>query len=82
MAIETENTAERFSSEKSMLYEQGRYYRFNVPRGLSKVGLADLSQKNVIASATDRYIETQAVFSQMQACANMLKQGIWLLPES
>jgi predicted acylesterase/phospholipase RssA len=34
MATETEQTAERFRQNKAHLDEDGRYYRFNVSRGL------------------------------------------------
>jgi predicted acylesterase/phospholipase RssA len=70
IAIETEKTAERFSRDKSRLDDTGRYYWFNVLRGLEDVGLEDLKQRNAIIAAIDRYIESQAVFKQMKACAD------------
>ncbi|KAF2816881.1 FabD/lysophospholipase-like protein [Mytilinidion resinicola] len=70
IATETEKTAERFSRDKSGLDDTGRYYRFNVLRGLEDIGLEDSKRKNAIIAATDRYVESQVVFKQMKACAD------------
>jgi hypothetical protein len=70
IATETEKTAERFLRDKSRLDDTGRYYRFNVLRGLEDIGLEDSRRKNAIIAATDRYIESQVVFKQMKACAD------------
>ena len=70
IATETEKTAERFNRDKSQLDDDGRYYRFNVLHGLEDVGLEDSKQKSAIVAATDRYIESQAVFKKMKACGN------------
>ena len=70
MATETEKTAERFNRDKSRLDDKGRYYRFNVIRGLEDIALEDSKRKNEIIAATDRYVESQAVFKQMKACGN------------
>jgi hypothetical protein len=72
IATETEKTAERFSRDKSRLDDTRRYYRFNVLRGLEDIGLEDSKRRNAIIAATDRYIESQAVFKQMKACANSM----------
>jgi len=72
IATETEKTAERFSRDKSRLDDAGRYYRFNVLRGLEDIGLEDSKRKNAIVAATDRYIESQVVFKQMKACADSM----------
>jgi len=70
IATEMEKTAEQFSRDKSRLDDTGRYYRFNVLRGLEDIGLKDSKRKNAIIATTDRYIEPQAVFKQMKACAD------------
>ncbi|SLM40190.1 patatin family protein [Lasallia pustulata] len=62
IATETEKTAERYFRDKSGLDNKGRYYRFNVLRGLEDIGLEDSKGKNAIIAAIDRYIESQAVF--------------------
>jgi predicted acylesterase/phospholipase RssA len=72
LATETEQTAEQFRRDKSSLDDEGRYYRFNVLRGLEDVGLEESKKKREIAAATGRYIASQDVFKQMKACANNL----------
>ena len=57
IAIETEKMVEQFCRDKSRLDEVGRYYWFNVLRGLEDIGLEELERKNAIIAATDRYIE-------------------------
>jgi hypothetical protein len=69
IATETEQTAERFRRDKSYLDNTGRYYRFNVARGLEDIGLEETSRRKEIAAATRRYVQAQEVFKQMQACA-------------
>jgi len=70
IAIEMEKTVERFCRDKLRLDEAGRYYRFNVLRGLEDIRLEELERKNAIIAAIDRYIELQVVFKQMKACAD------------
>ncbi|CAK7199271.1 hypothetical protein SEUCBS139899_001946 [Sporothrix eucalyptigena] len=72
LATETERTAQLFHRDKSNLDNEGRYYRFNVDHGLEEIGLEESKKKKEIAAATVRYIESQTVFKQMQACANNL----------
>lgn len=74
IATETEKTAERFNRDKSALDDKGCYYRFNVLQGLEDIGLEDSTRKNAIIAATDRYVESQAVFKQMKACGNNLAE--------
>ncbi|ORY18197.1 acyl transferase/acyl hydrolase/lysophospholipase [Clohesyomyces aquaticus] len=74
IATETEKTAEQFSRDKSRLDDMRRYYRFNVSRGLEDIGLEDSKRKSAIIAATDRYIESQAVFKQIKACADVLSE--------
>ncbi len=74
LATETEKTAERFHRNKSSLDDQGRYYRFNVVRGLEDIGLEESKKKNEIAAATRRYVESQDVFRQMRRCADNLSR--------
>ena len=74
IATETEQTAERFRQDKSQLDSSGRYFRFNIDRGLEDIGLEESVKKKEIASATRRYITSQVVFKQMQACAGNLAE--------
>ncbi|KAI1622064.1 hypothetical protein EDD37DRAFT_684068 [Exophiala viscosa] len=70
IATETELTAETFRQSKAHLDEQGRYYRFNVSRGLETIGLEESTKKAEIAAATRLYCGSQEVSRQMKACAD------------
>jgi predicted acylesterase/phospholipase RssA len=72
IATETEQTAEKFRRDKAYLDSDGRYFRFNVVRGLEDIGLEKSEKKAEIAAATRRYIQSQEVLKQMQACAGNL----------
>jgi predicted acylesterase/phospholipase RssA len=72
IVTETEKTAQRFHRDKSDLDDDGRYYRFNVDRGLEEIGLEESRKKKEIAAATRRYLDSQAVFKQVKACANSI----------
>lgn len=74
IATETEQTAERFRRNKSHLDDTGRYYRFNVARGLEDIGLEESIKRPEIAAATRQYVEAQEVFKQMQACAGNARE--------
>ena len=74
IATETEQTAERFQREKSLLNSTGRYYRFNVVRGLEDIGLEESEKITEMAAATRRYIESQEVYLRMQACAGNIAE--------
>lgn len=69
IATKTELTAERFMRERPLLDSTARYYRFNVSRGLEDIGLEEAKKVKEMAAATRRYIGTQEVYKQMQACA-------------
>jgi predicted acylesterase/phospholipase RssA len=72
IATETEQTAERFRRERPLLDSTGRYYRFNVVRGLEDIGLEEAAKVKEIAAATRRYISSHEVHKQMQACAGSI----------
>jgi hypothetical protein len=72
IATETEQTAERFRRERGLLDNTGRYYRFNVVRGLEEIGLEEAKKVKEMAAATRRYISSQEVHKQMQACAGSI----------
>ncbi|CAM1503382.1 Fc.00g081580.m01.CDS01 [Cosmosporella sp. VM-42] len=80
LATETEKTAEQFRRDKSSLDDEGRYYRFNVSRGLEDVGLEESKKQREIAAATGRYVASQDVFRQMKACANGLARKQYFGP--
>ncbi|KAF2678494.1 FabD/lysophospholipase-like protein [Lentithecium fluviatile CBS 122367] len=72
IATETEQTAERFRQDKTYLDSSNRYFRFNVIRGLEDIGLEESTKRKEIAAATRRYVASQDVYKQMQACASNL----------
>lgn len=74
LATETENTAEQFRRDKSSLDDEGRYYRFNVTRGLEGIGLEESKKRREIAAATGRYVASQEILKQMKACADGLSR--------
>jgi hypothetical protein len=74
IATEIEKTAERFARDKSRLGDEGRYFRFSVFQGLEDIGLEEYKQKNAIAAATGRYVQSQAVFKQMKAYGSNLAE--------
>jgi len=72
LATETEMTAQQFHKDKTGLDDEGRYYRFNVDRGLESIGLEESKKTAEIAAATRLYTGTPTVSKQMKACANNL----------
>lgn len=72
MATETAQTAEKFRRERALLDDTGRYYRFNVVHGLEDIGLEESKKVKEMAAATRRYISSQDVYKQMQACAGSI----------
>jgi hypothetical protein len=55
--------------EKGILFT---CYRFNVVRGLEDIGLEEAKKVKEMAAATRRYISSQEVHKQMQACAGSI----------
>jgi predicted acylesterase/phospholipase RssA len=72
IATETEQTAERFQRERLLLDNTGRYYRFNVMQGLEDIGLEEAKKVKEMAAATRRYISSQQVHRQIQACVSSI----------
>lgn len=72
IATQTEQTAERFRRDKTYLDNSNRFFRFNVVRGLEDIGLEESAKVKEIAAATRRYVDSEDVFKQMQACAGNL----------
>jgi predicted acylesterase/phospholipase RssA len=73
IATDTEKRAQDFHKHHTRLSQDGRYFRFNVMRGLENVGLEDAEKRKEIISATRLYIQAEDVFTQMKACAQALK---------
>ncbi len=72
ISLETEKTARKFYDEQYQLRLEGRYFRFNVTKGLEDVGLEHANKRREIAAATRAYIsETK---DEMEKCYNNLKE--------
>ncbi|KAI5252859.1 phospholipase, patatin family protein [Aureobasidium subglaciale] len=72
IATETETTANLFHRDKSDLFDKRICFRFNVPRGLGDIGLAEAAQLGVIKSMTRSYLQTEAVQSEIRRCVERL----------
>jgi predicted acylesterase/phospholipase RssA len=69
IATETERTANEFRRGHRELDDRNAYYRFNVEKGLEKVGLEDAQSGTAIASMTQAYMtegETSRALRQFQ----------------
>jgi hypothetical protein len=65
IATESDRTAKRFEKDHPEYVQQGKYYRFNVKRGLEDVKLEEHKKINVIAAATARYMEEEDQFRKV-----------------
>ena len=72
IATDTEKRAEDFHRHHAHMALEYRYFRFNVLRGLENVGLEDASKKDQIMTSTQKYLQSEATFSDVEACARML----------
>ena len=74
IAIDTEATAQQFHAEHSALADQHVYFRFNVARGLQKVGTSDITRVPAIVSATRSYVAMSGVQKELSMCGERLQQ--------
>ncbi|KAH0396665.1 phospholipase, patatin family protein, partial [Aureobasidium melanogenum] len=72
IATETETTANEFHRYQSGLFENKICFRFNVPRGLGDIGLAETEQISAIKSMTSDYLQTEAVQGDIRMCVKQL----------
>lgn len=72
IATDTENTAEEFLRANRDLRGQKRYFRFNVPKGLEKVGLEEYEKKAVISSSTNHYLNERMIQDEVENCLSSL----------
>lgn len=80
IATETQATADDFHRTNSDLDEEGKYYRFNVSRGLAAIGLEESKQVERIKELTDSYLTEQSTHSSIKRCARVLGNPIISLP--
>jgi predicted acylesterase/phospholipase RssA len=74
LATQTEDTAKLFVERHQRLFEDKRYFRFNVQQGLQGVGLEEYKKEALIDAATADYMDAQETKSAAQVCALNLKQ--------
>lgn len=73
IATDTEHTAEMFHREHRDLARANKYFRFNVNRGLERVGLEEYAKSSVIVAATKRYLESQEIYEKLLLCQESLR---------
>ncbi|CAG8397747.1 unnamed protein product [Penicillium salamii] len=80
LATQTEQTEKRFIAKWRQHYDSKRYFRCNVEQGLQGVGLAEYQEQGVIESATEGYLDHQAVAFRVRDCVEnlKLKQSVYL----
>jgi predicted acylesterase/phospholipase RssA len=76
MSTETQTTANEFHRNNSDLDDDGRYYRFNVGRGLAGIGLEEANEAKRIKDLTDAYLVEQSTYSSIKKCARTLGDSI------
>jgi hypothetical protein len=83
IVTQTENTEEVFAMHHRDLIDGGqRYFRFNVPYGLEKVGLEEYERQGEITDATIAYLNNhQTVKYQVRDCAQNLGHKKCMLVE-
>ncbi|KAH0097546.1 phospholipase, patatin family protein, partial [Aureobasidium melanogenum] len=72
IATGTESIANQFQREKSEFFENKTCFRFNVPRGLGDIGLAETEQLAAIKSMTADQLQTEAVQAEIRSCVQRL----------
>ncbi|KAM7212357.1 hypothetical protein V8F06_012262 [Rhypophila decipiens] len=75
IATDTEKAAEDFARHHPRLVREGRYFRFNVQKGLETVGLEEQAKHKEIISSTRFYTQTQDVQKSMMGCAEALTKS-------
>lgn len=74
IATETEETAALFIKRWRQLYDDSRFFRFNVEQGLQNVGLAEHDKQGVIETATEQYMAETVQESRVRECVQNLKK--------
>ncbi|KAJ5993903.1 FabD/lysophospholipase-like protein [Penicillium sp. IBT 35674x] len=73
LTTQTEQTEKRFIAKWRQHYDSKRYFRFNVDQGLQDVGLAEYKDQGLIETATEGYLDHQAVEFRVRDCVENLK---------
>ena len=73
VSTESEKTSNQFYDDyRHSLVKSGRYYRFNVEKGLENIGLEEAKEKSRIIRATKEYLKNGETFDKMEQCSNSL----------
>lgn len=67
IATKSQDAAERFARDHPEFLSEGKYYRFNVVKGLESVGLEEHKKSDAIASATNTYMQKDAQINQVKS---------------
>ncbi|USP74753.1 hypothetical protein yc1106_02027 [Curvularia clavata] len=74
IATETEETERKFIVRWAKHYDEKRYFRFNIDRGLQEIGLAEYKEQGRIEAATSEYLQHQAQRFRVRDCIENLQQ--------
>jgi predicted acylesterase/phospholipase RssA len=74
IATETEHMERRFIARWAQHFDEKRYFRFNVEKGLQCVGLVEYKKQDVIESATDKYLRHTEQRFRVRNCVLNLRQ--------
>lgn len=72
MNTETQTTANDFHRANSDLDDEGKYFHFNVARGLAAIGLEEADEAKRIKEMTDAYLTEQSTYSVIRKCAKAM----------
>jgi predicted acylesterase/phospholipase RssA len=72
-ATQTEETNRQFMSRWQDYVTRGRCFRFNVPRGLEKVKIAEFEEQDQIQAATSAYLDERETMVRVQTCVENLR---------
>lgn len=72
VTLETHMTAEKFAQNNRHLLPR-KYFRFDVERGLDKVGLEEAAKKGMVLAATNNYLKLEDSQRKLKVCSDVLK---------
>ena len=75
IATKSQDTAERFARDHPNFLSEGKYYCFNVVKGLESVGLEEHQRSDVVASATNTYMQKDPQADQVKSFCSKINAG-------
>lgn len=73
IALDADETNDRFRRTHSKLVEDNRLFRFSVTHGLGDIGLEEHRAINRIAAYTETYMNKPDVFRILETCVQSMK---------